>query len=252
MSAGEKSSRPVALITGAGRRRVGNVVAKVLAGQGYAVALHYNASQEAAEETVAEIEADGGSAASFQADVADALQVERLFEQHMARFDRLDLLVTTASVWDPLPLEQTTADDVRRQFDINALGTFLCCRRGGLLMAEQAEGGSIVTVGDWATVRPYENYAAYFVSKGAIPTMTRSLAVELAGRNPNVRVNAILPGPVMLPEGLTEAEEKAVIASTLVKRAGTPEAVAHAVLFLAENDFVTGVCLPVDGGRTIG
>ena len=75
--------------------------------------------------------------------------------------------------------------------------------------------------------------------------------VELAARNPRIRVNCILPGPVMLPDDIGEHERRSVIAGTLVKRLGTPEHVAHAVLFLVENDFITGVCLPVDGGRTI-
>jgi pteridine reductase len=118
-------------------------------------------------------------------------------------------------------------------------------------MAGQPEGGVIVTIGDWAFARPYPNYAAYFVSKGTIPTITRMMAVELSLRNPAVRVNCILPGPVMLPEDLSQAEVKGAIAGTLLKRAGSPENIAHAVLFLVENDFVTGVCLPVDGGRTI-
>ena len=77
------------------------------------------------------------------------------------------------------------------------------------------------------------------------------MAVELALRNPAVRVNCILPGPVMLPPELSAAERQQAIAGTLVRREGRPENVAHAVLFLVENDFVTGVCLPVDGGRTI-
>ena len=118
-------------------------------------------------------------------------------------------------------------------------------------MAEQPEGGAIVTIGDWATERPYPNYAAYFPSKGAIGAMTRMFAVELARRNPAVRVNAVLPGPVMLPDDLGEAERDRVIAGTLLRREGRPEHVGHAVLFLVENDFVTGICLPVDGGRTI-
>jgi len=109
-----------------------------------------------------------------------------------------------------------------------------------------------VNIGDWAIARPYLGYAAYFPSKGAIPALTRSLAVELAHRNPRVRVNAILPGPAMLPESLPEAERQEAINATLVKQAGTPEHIAHAVHFLLENDFVTGVCLPVDGGRTVG
>jgi pteridine reductase len=118
-------------------------------------------------------------------------------------------------------------------------------------MAAQPEGGAIVTIGDWAVARPYPDYAAYFVSKGAIPAMTRALAVELALRNPAVRVNCILPGPVMLPPDLAPEERARAVAGTLVKREGRPEHIGQAVLFLVENDFVTGICLPVDGGRLI-
>jgi pteridine reductase len=121
----------------------------------------------------------------------------------------------------------------------------------GLAMVRQPDGGSIINFGDWATVRPYMNYAAYFPSKGAIPALTRSLAVELATRNPRVRVNCILPGPVMLPHDLPAAERQQAIAGTLLKREGSPEHIAKAVLHLIDNDFLTGVCLPVDGGRTI-
>ncbi|MGI6417961.1 MAG: SDR family NAD(P)-dependent oxidoreductase [Thermoguttaceae bacterium] len=247
----EAHATPVAMVTGAGRRRIGNVIAVALARQGYAVSLHYNSSRQAAEETVADIQAAGGLAACLQADVTDSVQVERLFDRHLERFGRLDALVTTAAVWEPKTLEETTADDVLRQFEVNTLGTFLCCRRGGLIMAGQPGGGAIVAIGDWATARPYRDYAAYFISKGAIPTMTRMLAVELSARNPAVRVNAILPGPVMLPEGLTSQERRQVVAATLLKREGTPEAVAQTVLYLVENNYVTGVCIPVDGGRTI-
>ena len=118
-------------------------------------------------------------------------------------------------------------------------------------MVKQTSGGAIVNFGDWAFVRPYRNFAAYFPSKGAIPTLTRSLAVELAARNPRVRVNAILPGPVLLRSSLTPEQRASVIGATLVKREGTAEQMAHAVRFLLENDFVTGVCLPVDGGRSV-
>ena len=118
-------------------------------------------------------------------------------------------------------------------------------------MTKQPQGGSIITIGDWATERPYLNYSAYFPSKGAIPTLTRVMAVELGTRNPAVRVNCILPGPVMLPADLSETERKQAIDATLVKREGRPEHIAQAVLFFVENDFVTGVCLPVDGGRSV-
>jgi pteridine reductase len=241
----------VALITGSGKRRIGNVVAAALAEHGYAIALHYRRSAEEAQQTAATLQKLGVDVRAFQADLADEPQVDRLFEQIGEHFGRLDVLVTAAAVWEPKPLEEVTAADVRRQFEINALGTFLCCQRAGQIMVGQPEGGAIVTIADWAVARPYPQYAAYFVSKGTIPTMTRMLAVELARRNPAVRVNCILPGPVMLPEDLSQPEVQGAIAGTLLKRAGRPENVAHAVVFLVENDFVTGVCLPVDGGRTI-
>ena len=104
---------------------------------------------------------------------------------------------------------------------------------------------------DRAEARPYPNYAAYFASKGAIPTLTRCLAVELGTRNPRVRVNGILPGPVMLPPDLPEEERREAIAATLVGHEGSPNNVTRVVLCLIDNDFMTGVSLPVDGGRTI-
>jgi pteridine reductase len=194
------------MVTGSGKRRVGNAVATALAARGYAIALHYNSSADEAQQTVVRLNEQGTRASAFQADVADESQVDRLFEQTLGHFGRLDVVVTAAAVWERRPLEETTAEDVRRQFDVNTLGTFLCCRKAGLIMADQPEGGVIVTIGDWATRRPYPDYAAYFASKGAIPALTRSMAVELARRNPRVRVNCILPGPVMLPEDLSEAE----------------------------------------------
>jgi len=247
----QTSEKRVALITGAGKRRVGNVVAEMLAAKGFAVALHYRSSADAARQTVQRMRQRGVDAEMFQADVAEEADVVRMFREVAARFGRLDALVTAAAVWEPKPLEQTTADDLRRQFDVNAVGTFLCCREAGLVMVEQPQGGAIVTIGDWAVARPYAGYASYFVSKGAIATLTRTLAVELAARNPAVRVNCILPGPVMVPDDLAAEERRQVINATLVRHLGTPEHVGHAVLFLVENDFVTGACIPVDGGRTI-
>lgn len=244
-------SPKVALVTGSGKRRVGNVIAAALASRGYQIALHYRTSAAEAHRTAQQLTEQGVHAQAFQAEVSDPREVDRLFGQVIGQFGRLDVLVTAAAVWEPKPLEQVTAEDVRRQFEINALGTFLCCQRGGLVMVGQPEGGAIVTLGDWAVARPYPGYAAYFPSKGAIPAITRTMAVELAQRNPAVRVNCILPGPVMLPESLADQERQEAIAGTLVRREGRPEHVAHAVLFLVENDFVTGVCLPVDGGRTI-
>ncbi len=241
----------VALVTGSGSRRMGNVIARALAERGFDIALHYRRSAGDASETVAELEGLGVRAAAFQADLRREADVAALFGALRERFGRLDVLVTAAAVWERQPLETVCADDVRRQFEINTLGTFLCCRHAGLLMAAQPQGGAIVTIGDWAVARPYHDYAAYFAAKGAIPALSRAFAVELASRNRAVRVNCILPGPVMLPADLAADEAADAVEGTLLKRPGRPENVASAVLFLVENDYVTGVCLPVDGGRTI-
>lgn len=240
----------VALVTGSGRRRVGNIVARALADRGYALGLHYHTSAASADATVRELEARGVACAAFRADVGEETDVDRMFDDLLARFGRLDVLVTTASIWETTPLEQVTAADLRRSFAANTLGTFLCARRAGLIMAGQETGGVIITIGDWAIQRPYLDHSPYFVSKGAIPTLTHVLAVELAHRNPRVRVNCIHPGPVLFPPDSSEAERQEMIESTLVKTANCPESIAHAVQFLIDDPFVTGVCLPVDGGRT--
>ena len=241
----------VALVTGSGKKRVGSVVADALARRGYAIAVHYRSSAAEAAETVAALRAHGVEAEGFAADLSDEKAVSGMVAGVLKRFGRIDVLVNCAAVWKSKRLEDVTAADVRLHFETNALGTFLCSQHAGLAMVKQAEGGLIVNIGDWAEVRPYLNYAAYFPSKGAVTTMTRCLAVELASRNPSVRVNCILPGPVMLPPDLPQAEKDQAIGATLVKREGSPNNIAQAVLSFLDNDFITGVCLPVDGGRTV-
>jgi pteridine reductase len=241
----------VALVTGSGKRRVGWHVAESLAARGYALAIHYRNSAAEAEASVTTLRERGVQAVALQADLTDEQAVRDLIGRTLSNLGRLDVLVNCAAAWQSKRLEDVTAADVRHYFETNTLGTFLCTQQAGLAMTRQPDGGCIITLGDWAVVRPYVNYAAYFPSKGAIPTLTRCLAVELGSRNPAVRVNCILPGPVLLPPDLPEAERRQAIDATLVKREGRPENIAQAVLFFLDNDFVTGVCLPIDGGRTI-
>ncbi|HEV3445947.1 MAG TPA: SDR family oxidoreductase [Gemmataceae bacterium] len=245
------ASTNVALVTGSGKRRVGWHVADALAERGYSLAVHYRTSAQEAAETVAYLKNKGVAAVALQADLTDEQAVHRLVLGVLEKFGKLDVLVNCAAVWKAKRLEEVTAADVRLHLETNTLSTFLCTQQAGLAMVKQSEGGCIINFGDWAEARPYLNYAAYFPSKGAIPTLTRSLAVELGTRNPRVRVNCILPGPVMLPPDLPEAERRHAIDGTLVKREGRPENIAQAVLFFIDNDFVTGACLPVDGGRSI-
>lgn len=241
----------VALVTGSGKKRVGSVVADALARRGYAVAVHYRTSASEAEETATELRAHGVEVGTFQADLGAEPEVKRLVESVLARFGRIDVLVNCAAVWQSKRLEEVTAADVRMHFDTNALSTFLMGQHVGLHMVKQPDGGVIVNIGDWAEVRPYLNFAAYFPSKGAVSAITKTLAVELGTRNPKVRVNQISPGPVMLPPDLPEAEKRQAIDATLVKQEGSPANIAQAVLALVDNDFITGVTLPVDGGRTV-
>lgn len=244
-------AKPVALITGSGRRRIGWEIAQALAERGYSVALHYNQSQQTAWANVEVLRQRGHLAEAFAADLGDTDAARKLVENVVSSFGRLDVLVNAAAIWEKCSFEQTSAEDLRRHWEINVLGTFVCAQQAGLVMVQQKEGGCIVNIGDWAISRPYCDYSAYFVSKGAIPTLTRVLAVELGLRNPRVRVNAILPGPVMVPETLSPDERESVAQATLVKRLGEPYHVVQAVCFLLDNDFVTGSCVVVDGGRTI-
>jgi len=244
-------STPVALVTGSGAKRIGWHVADALAARGYALVIHYRTSQEEADRSVAHFRQRGTHAIAVQADLTDEAAVANLMQVVLDRYSRIDVLVNCAAIWERKRLEDVTAADVRHHFETNTLGTFLCSQRAGLAMVKQPQGGNVVIVGDWAIERPYLDYAAYFPSKGALPTLTRTLAVELGSRNPKVRVNCILPGPVMLPLDLPEAERTESIQSTLLKREGSPHHVAQTVLFFLDNDYLTGVALPVDGGRTI-
>jgi pteridine reductase len=245
------SQSKVALVTGSAGKRVGWHIAEALAARGYAIVLHSRTPRPEANEAVETLRRRGVEALLLHAELTDERVARSMVDQALARFHRLDVLVNAAATWDKKRLEDVTAADIRRHFDANVLGSFLCAQQAGLAMVKQPDGGCIINVGDWATARPYVDYAAYFPSKGAIPALTRSLAVELGTRNPAVRVNCILPGPVMLPPNLPADEREKSIRGTLVRREGKPENVAQAVLALVENDFITGACLTVDGGRSI-
>jgi len=247
----ETSTKPVAWITGSGAPRVGQTIAKHFAQCGYRIVLHANRSVEQAEQFAEQLRLSGTETLVISGLLEDEKFANASVQQIVHRFGRLDVLVNSAAVWDWKSLEETTAGDIRRQFEINTLGTFLCSQAAGLQMVKQSFGGAIILVGDWAVHRPYPDFSAYFAGKGAIETMTRSLAVELATRNPAIRVNAILPGPVMLDPAIATDKTETILQACLLKRLGRPEDVATAAHFLAIHPFITGVCLPVDGGRSI-
>ncbi|QDT67178.1 Glucose 1-dehydrogenase 2 [Planctomycetes bacterium MalM25] len=265
----------VALVTG-GARRVGKAIAIELARRGARVAVHANSSLDEAYALCELLEEEfGADAAAFEADLAEdgapADLVERV-TRHFARFGeagdaevgRIDILVNSAAVWPKQPLEELTGEDARRCLQVNTVAPLLLAKEAGLRMAEQATGGVILNLGDVATAPdgvPPTGYAGYHASKAAIPGITRALAIELAERNPRVRVNAVLPGPVICehlpdepedPPARKEFVRKAALITTPNEGAyGRAEHVAHAVAMLVENPFITGVALPVDGGTRL-
>jgi pteridine reductase len=236
-----------ALVTGAARR-VGRVVAHELASRGANVLVHYHTSAVEAAATVASLRALGVEADALAADLADAASVRRLAAEAEARSGGIAVLVNSASNYLQTPFDTITEADWDASLDVNLKAPFLLAWRIGRAMRDRGEG-VIVNVADWAGERPYRDYLPYCVSKAGLVALTRALAKELA---PAVRVNAVAPGPVLLPEHFAEPEVAAVRRATPLGRIGTPQDVARAIRFLAEEaDFSTGAVLHVDGGRGI-
>lgn len=237
----------LALVTGAGVR-VGRAIALALAGRGMNLAVHYHTSAGPAEETVRAARAMNVEAKMFQADLADLDQIRRLMTDIEGAFGRLDVLVNSAAIFPRTPWDEIDEATWDRTLAVNLKAPFFTAWHAARLM-RAGGGGKIIHIADWAGLRPYRHYLPYVVSKGGVVTMTRAMAKELA---PEIAVNAIAPGPVMLPEDFDAAAAERIRKGTLLDRLGSPEDVAQSVIYLVEmTDFVTGHVLVVDGGRLI-
>ena len=236
----------VALVTGAGKR-VGRAIALALAERGATIAIHYRSSRSEAEAGVAGIVAQGGRAQAFAADLENVAAIEQMVAQVLTAFGRIDVLVNCASVFYRKPIEELTEHDWDVNLDTNLKAPFFLAKFAGAAMRHQG-AGKIVNIGDWAGIRPYNNYLPYTVSKAGLIGLTRALAKALA---PQVQVNCVALGPVMPPEDYDAAEIEHLRQATLTKTLGSPEDVARAVLYLCEADFTTGATLMVDGGRLL-
>jgi NAD(P)-dependent dehydrogenase (short-subunit alcohol dehydrogenase family) len=233
----------VALVVG-GATRLGRAISLALAGAGADVGIGYLRSDKQATETANEIRARGRRAQIFRCDVRDPDSIAAMVGGAKAALGPIDLLVVNAGVFRRTPIETATVEDWDSQMETNARGAFLCAQRVGLEMRER--GGAIVLISDVAGLRPWSSYIPYSASKAAMISITQGLAQALA---PKVRVNAIAPGPVLPPEDFDEEEVRRAIARTLLRRQGDANDIATAVLYLATAEYVTGVVLPVDGGR---
>jgi len=236
-----------ALVTGAGKR-VGRVIALALARRGADVLVHYHTSEDAALRVVDEVGALGRRAIALRADLCDAGAVHALAVEASARAGAVDVLVNSASNYLRTPFDTLDEAVWDLSLDVNLKAPYLLSIALGRTMRERG-AGCIVNVVDWAAERPYRHYLPYCVSKAGLVGLTKALARELA---PAVRVNAVAPGPVLLPEDMGADEVAAVVRATPLGRVGAPEDVAACVAFLAADaPFTTGSVYHVDGGRAI-
>lgn len=233
----------VALVTGGGKR-VGRAIALALGAAGAKVAVHHHASADGARETVAAIEAAGGEAARFAADLSANDAPATLVDGVAQRFGRIDLLVNSAASMLRTPLVSVTPAEWDAVFALNLRAPFFLSLAAARAMG--SAGGAIVNISDHMGFESWPQFVPHGIAKAAVADMTRALAAALA---PRVRVNAVAPGTVLAPEGWPAAEQAKAAASTPLRRLGTPHDVAGAVLYLATATYVTGETLFVDGGR---
>lgn len=239
----------VALITG-GAKRLGNAIAHALHQEGAQLVIHYRSSKTGADALVAELNAlRAGSAVALCCDLLDSSALPTLISDTLTQFGRLDVLVNNASSFYPTPVGNIT----EAQWD-DLLGSNL---KAPLFLAQaaapalRATHGLILNMVDIHAQRPLPNYTVYCIAKAGLAALTKSLARELG---PEIRVNAIAPGPVLWPEPAMSAElQQEIIDKTALKRQGSAQDIARAAVFFAKDaPYVTGQILAIDGGRSIG
>lgn len=236
----------VALVTG-GAHRVGRVLALALAQHGIALALHYHRSTEEAEATLHACAAYGVDTLAVPGDLTQVSEVRRVVDDTVAHFGRLDMLLCNAGIWGRTPCGSVTEEEWDAFFNLNVRGVFFMAQHAAPQL--RATQGCIVTLLDIGTETTWKHYTPYLASKAALAMVTRNLAHDLA---PDVRVNGIAPGPVLLPDDWGEEQQQRAARRTLLGRVGTPEDVAQAMLYLIHAPYVTGVIVPVDGGYMLG
>ncbi len=233
----------VALVTGAGKR-LGQAFARALAGRGFTLALHYNASRDGAEALRTEIVAAGGRAECFGADLGSAHAARALAGRVVDTFGRLDVLVNSAAVMHQVQFESTVPELYDEVLNLNLRAPFFVAQ--GAAGALRSARGVVINMADLGGIQPWPGFAAHSLSKAGVVMLTKVLALSLA---PDVRVNAIAPGAVLVPESFTPGERERLARDTPLKRLGDPKDAVGVLLFLIESEFVTGEVILVDGGR---
>jgi len=234
----------VALVTGAGRR-VGRALAVALGAEGMTVAVHYHASDAGARETARLIERAGGKASIVAADLTGDTAA-RLIDDVVRQHHGLDVLVNSSAVMERTPLGEVTSEQWDAMMALNLRAPFLLSQAAAPHLARAH--GAIVNIADLAAFETWPAYIPHGISKAGVVYMTRALARTLA---PDVRVNGIAPGAVLLPDQWNEDDAAKLRESTPLKRLGSPDDVVGAMLYLLRADYVTGEIIIVDGGRHV-
>jgi NAD(P)-dependent dehydrogenase (short-subunit alcohol dehydrogenase family) len=243
-----------AVVTGAARG-IGRAIALALARAGADVVVNSSASRNAAEETARDICRLGRRAIVCQADVSILEDVRRMVGETLEALGKIDILVNNAGIFINSPIEHVSEEDWDRVMDVNLKGVFLCCREAGRHLIERGREGAIVNVASISARFPEVNGGAYTPSKAGVIGLTKLLAVEWAKYN--IRVNAVSPGPVLTPLQQAAYPSTALLAARNraipMKRHGTPEEIAEAVVFLASDrsSYMTGEEITVDGGSQV-
>jgi 3-oxoacyl-[acyl-carrier protein] reductase len=251
MSTNQKLAGKVAVVTGASKG-IGAAIAKQLAAGGASVVVNYASSKAGADKVVADIKAQGGQALALQGDVARKADIDRLFIETKKAFGKVDILVNNAGIYEFAPLAQITEEHFHKQFNLNVLGLLLTTQAA--VNYFPAAGGNIINISSLVSTLAPANAAVYSATKGAVDTITGSLAKELGSRN--IRVNAVRPGLVetegAVASGFTQGEfHDQYLKGAPLGRIGRPEDIATAVGYLASEDssWVTGETLLVSGGH---
>jgi 3-oxoacyl-[acyl-carrier protein] reductase len=243
----------VAVVTGASKG-IGAAIAKQLAAEGASVVVNYSTSREGAEKVVGEISKSGGKAIAVRGSVSNEPDVAHLFAETRKAFGKLDILVNNAGVYGFAPIEHVTGEEYKRQYDTNVLGLLMTTKAAVPFFP--AEGGSVINISSVVSTLAPAGASLYASTKGAVDSITKSLAKELGSRG--IRVNAINPG-LVITEGVHSAGfvggdfEKQAVAETPLGRVGQPEDIAPPVAFLASDDarWITGETIFVSGGAAI-
>jgi pteridine reductase len=234
-----------ALVTGGGRR-LGRALAWGLARRGVHLAIHYHRSEAGAKATAQDAEVLGVRVALLPADLTVAEEAEALPARAREALGGLDVVVNGAAVMERRPFAEVAPEDWDRAMDLNLRGTFFVSKGAAAAMGEA--GGAIVNLADIAAFERWRDYPVHCVSKAGVVALTELLAKVLA---PRIRVNAIAPGAVLLPQDWPDDAARRLAASTPLGRIGRPDDVFSALVFLLESDFITGETLVVDGGRLV-